>query len=100
MHVEGVLLDAGDALGEPPLLVVGAAIRQHPDRRRGRRLRWLRGWIWSASGGSGWGWGWISPLARGLVPSRVWIGASVCVLRVFFYDRFFPLFFLFSEVVR
>ncbi|CAO2199487.1 unnamed protein product [Urochloa humidicola] len=25
VHVEGVLLDAGDALGEPPLLVVGAA---------------------------------------------------------------------------
>ena len=32
MHVEGVLLDAGDALGKPTLLVVSAALAQATSR--------------------------------------------------------------------
>ena len=98
VHVEGVLLDAGDALGEPPLLVVGAAVGEHPHRRRCcRHPRRLARWIWSAS-----------PAASGLgVGSRVgcprggWLGLDRCgclcsaalfVARIFIY-------FLFSNLV-
>ena len=84
VHVEGVLLDAGDALGEPALLVVAAAVGQHPG---GRRLGGLRprpprrrlGAGRSRSGRSRRAW---------LCPPRVWLGAGVCVLRVFFYVQF------------
>lgn len=90
MHVEGVLLDAGDALGEPPLLVVGAAVGEHPCRRRCRRHpRRLVRWIWSASAAAP---GLGLDLSRVGCPPGVglaWIGAGVCVLlsvrRAYFY---------------
>ena len=98
VHVEGVLLDAGDALGEPPLLVVGAAVGEHPHRRRCcRHPRRLARWIWSAS-----------PAASGLgvgssvgCPRGGWLGLDRCgclcsaalfVARIFIY-------FLFSNLV-
>jgi len=102
VHVEGVLLDAGDALGEPPLLVVSTAVGEHPHRRRCRRHpRRLRRWIWSAS-----------PAALGLgldlalvgCPrgvARLWIDAGVCVQlcssRVFLFIYFPHLFLWFDR---
>ena len=91
VHVEGVLLDAGDALGEPPLLVVGSAVGEHPHRRRCcRHPRRLARWIWSAS-----------PAASGLgvgssvgCPRGGWLGLDRCgclcsaalfVARILFY---------------
>lgn len=100
MHVEGVLLDAGDALGEPPLLVVSTAVGEHPHRRRCRRHpRRLRRWIWSASpAASGLG----LDLARVGCPRGVaglWIDAGVCVQlcssRVFLF--IFPHLFLWYD---
>jgi hypothetical protein len=98
VHVEGVLLDAGDALGEPTLLVVSAAVGEHPHRRRcSRHLRRLMRWIWSAS-----------QTASGRVGSRVgypegraglvwiWIDASVVFtsVRRAYFIFFFPFVFM------
>lgn len=101
VHVEGVLLDAGDALGEPPLLVVGAAVGEHPHRRRCcRHPRRLARWIWSAS-----------PAASGLgvgssvgCPRGGWLGLDRCgclcsaalfVARIFIYFLF-PICFIYN----
>jgi hypothetical protein len=88
VHVEGVLLDAGDALGEPALLVVAAAVGQHPG---GRRVGGLWGRIWPAalvlvggdgSGGRGRG-GAGDLVARGSAPSGLARCGRLCSSRVF-----------------
>jgi hypothetical protein len=62
VHVEGVLLDAGDALGEPALRVVAAAVGHLVDSRR---------WIWPTA------FILLGILSLVALPAWVWLGAGL-----------------------